>query len=75
LTLLYHAGVALSASAAASWVRDDTNLSAPTLAEFFEALRAGELKPGTPQTRHVLGKMFLASFLSGGDTPWLDAAV
>jgi aminoglycoside phosphotransferase (APT) family kinase protein len=75
LTRLYYAGVALSASAAASWVTGDTDLSAPTVAEFLEAIRAGRLKPGAPQTKHILGKMFLASFLTGVDTPWLDAAV
>jgi aminoglycoside phosphotransferase (APT) family kinase protein len=34
LTRLYYAGVVLSASAAASWITDDTDLSAPTIAEF-----------------------------------------
>jgi aminoglycoside phosphotransferase (APT) family kinase protein len=75
LTRLYYAGVVLSASAAASWVTDDTDLSAPTLAEFGQAIQARRLKPGTPQTRHIMGKMFLRSFLSGGETPSLDAAV
>jgi hypothetical protein len=75
LTRLYYAGVVLSASAAASWIGDDTDLSAPTIAEFQAAIRAGRLKPGTPETKHVMGKMFLKSFLSGGETPWLDAAV
>jgi aminoglycoside phosphotransferase (APT) family kinase protein len=75
LTRLYYAGVVLSASAAASWIMDDTDLSAPAVAEFQQAIRAGGLLPGTPQTKHILGKMFLASFMSGGDTPWLDAAV
>jgi hypothetical protein len=75
LTRLYYAGVVLSASAAASWVTGDTDLSAPTLAEFLEAIRAGGLKSGAPQTKHVLGKMFLASFMSGVETPGFDAAV
>jgi aminoglycoside phosphotransferase (APT) family kinase protein len=75
LTRLYYAGVALSASAAALWVAGDTDLSAPTVAELLEAIRAGRLKPGAPQTKHILGKMFLASFMSGVDTPWLDAAI
>jgi aminoglycoside phosphotransferase (APT) family kinase protein len=75
LTRLYYAGVALSASAAASWVRDDTDLSAPTVADLLEAIRAGALKPGAPQTKHILGKMFLASFLCGVETPGFDAAV
>ena len=74
-TRLYYAGVLLSASAAASWVTGDTDLSAPTVAEFGQAFRAGRLKPGAAETKHILGKMFLASFLSGVDPPWLDAAV
>jgi hypothetical protein len=75
LTRLYYAGVALSASAAASWITDDTDLSAPTVAEFQQAIRTGRLTPGTPKTKHVLGKMFLASFMSGIETPGFDAAV
>jgi len=75
LTRLYYAGVVLSASAAASWVTGDTDLSAPTVAQFQQAIRAGRIKPGTPEAKHIMGKMFLASFLSGVETPWLDAAV
>jgi aminoglycoside phosphotransferase (APT) family kinase protein len=75
LTRLYYAGVVLSASAAASWIADDTDLSAPTPAELQQAVRAGRLKPGAPQTKHVLGKMLLASFVSGVATPGFDAAV
>jgi aminoglycoside phosphotransferase (APT) family kinase protein len=75
LTRLYYAGVVLSASAAASWMTGDTDLWAPTVAQFQQAIRAGRLKPGTPQTKHILGKMFLASFLSGVDAPSLDVAV
>ena len=75
LTRLYYAGVVLSASAAASWISDDTDLSAPTIAEFQQAIRVGRLKPGTPETKHIMGRMFLTSFLIGGETPWLDAAV
>ncbi len=42
---------------------------------FQQAIRAGRLKPGAPETKHILGKMFLASFMSGVDTPRFDAAV
>jgi hypothetical protein len=75
LTRLYYAGVLLSASAAASWRARDTDLAAPTVPEFWQAIRQGRLKPGTPETKHVLGKMYLASFLSGGAAPGLAAAV
>jgi aminoglycoside phosphotransferase (APT) family kinase protein len=75
LTRLYYAGVLLSASAAASWVTGATDLSAPTLPEFRLAIREGRLKSGAPETKHILGKMFLASFLSGVAPPGFDDAV
>ena len=75
LTRLYYAGVLFSASAAASWTRGDTDLSAPTHQEFQRAIREGRLQPGTPETKHILGKMFLAAFFSGVAPPGLDAAV
>jgi aminoglycoside phosphotransferase (APT) family kinase protein len=55
LTRLYYAGVVLSASAPALWMTGDTDLSAPTLAELQQAVRTGRLKPGAPQTKHLLG--------------------
>jgi aminoglycoside phosphotransferase (APT) family kinase protein len=75
LTRLYYAGVFLSASATASRAAPDTDLAAPTLAGFQQSLRDGQLKPGTPATKHVLGKMFLASFLSGAKPPGFAGAV
>jgi hypothetical protein len=55
----------LSASAASSWVANDTDLSAPTPQQFRLAIDEGRLKRGAPGTHHILGKMFLASFFSG----------
>jgi aminoglycoside phosphotransferase (APT) family kinase protein len=75
LTRLYYAGVLFSASAVASWAKDDTDLSAATVAELRQAIGSGRLKPGMPETKHILGKMFLASFFSGVTPPELDAAV
>lgn len=75
LTRLYYAGVFLSASAAASWTTAETDLSVPTLDGFNAAVRAGVLKAGTPRTKHVLGKMYLASYMSNVATPGFDAAV
>jgi hypothetical protein len=75
LTRLYYAGVLLSASAAASWLTDDTDFSVPTLQQFRLAIHEGRLKPGAPTTKHVLGKMFLASFLLGVAPPGFDDAV
>ena len=75
LTRLYYAGVLFSASAAASGAMSDTDLSAPTRAELRQAIRDGRLAPGTPQTRHILGKMFLTSFFSDAEPPGFDVAV
>jgi aminoglycoside phosphotransferase (APT) family kinase protein len=69
LTRLYYAGVFLSASAAAAWVKGDTDLSVPSVAEFQQAVQTGRLRAGTPENWHIRGKMFLASFLSGIATP------
>ncbi len=75
LTCLYYAGVLFSASAAAAAAMGDTDLEAPTLAELQQAIRDGRLKPGAAETKHVLGKMFLASFLTGVAPPGFAAAV
>jgi len=75
LTRLFYAGVMLSASAAASWVTDDSDLSAPTPQQFRLAIDLGRLKRGAAETSHILGKMFLASFLSGVAPPEFAAAV
>ncbi len=76
LTRLYYAGVMLSASAtAAPHATPDDDLSAPTVAALQQAVREGRLGPGTRESFHVRGKMFLASFLSGADTPGFDDAV
>ena len=75
LTRLYYAGVLLSASAATSGALTDYDLSAPTLPEFRRAILNGQLKPGSPEAKHILGKMYLASFFTGAIPPGLDAAV
>jgi hypothetical protein len=75
LTRLCHAGVLLSASTVASRATADGDLSTPILPEFHLAIHEGRLRPGAPQTKHILGKMFLASFFSGATPPGLDAAV
>ena len=75
LTRLYYAGVLFSASAAASGAIADSDLTAPKLADFQEAIRERRIKPGAPATKHILGKMYLAAFASGDAPPGLDAAV
>ncbi len=72
LTRLYYAGVLLSASATLPREAPDTDLAAPSLADFRRARREGRLAPGTRQTIHIAGKMYLAAFLSGRPVPALD---
>ena len=64
----------LARSAAASWAKDDTDLSAPTPEQFRLAIDEGRLIRGAVETRHILGKMYLASFLSGVAAPKLEGA-
>jgi predicted Ser/Thr protein kinase len=71
LTRLYYAGVLFSASALAPRDKPDDNLSAPSSAQFERAIRERRLVAGTAETSHILGKMFLASFLSGSVPPGL----
>jgi len=73
LTRLWYAGVLLSASATMPHTTPDADLSAPTLAQFLEAVREGRLKPRTLETVHTMGKMYLAGFLCGDAVPALDA--
>lgn len=75
LTRLYYAGVLFSASAVAKRLDADTDISALTYEEFTCAIRSGRLKPDTAETSHALGKMYLASFLSGGRPPGLPPAL
>jgi hypothetical protein len=71
LTRLYYAGVLFSASALAPRDKPDDSLSAPSAAQFERAIRERRLVADTAETSHVLGKMFLASFLSGSVPPGL----
>ncbi len=69
LTRLYYAGVFLSASALVPRAAPDTSLAAPTMPALEKAVTAGRLKFGTRAHNHVVGKMFVASFLTGRPTP------
>jgi hypothetical protein len=75
LTRLYYAGVFFSASALAPRAAADASFAAPPLAAYEQARRTGRLRPQTPATWHVLGKMFVASFLSGSATPGFEPPV
>jgi Ser/Thr protein kinase RdoA (MazF antagonist) len=71
LTHLYYAGVLLSASATIPRETPDADLSAPALPQFLRDAREGRLGSGTPEMLHIMGKMYLASFLSGDAVPAL----
>jgi aminoglycoside phosphotransferase (APT) family kinase protein len=75
LTRLYYAGVLLSAAALEPRTTPESDLSAPTPAEFHRAIREGRLRPGAPQTVLTMGKMYLAGFLSGLAVPGLDHGI
>lgn len=67
LTRLYYAGVLFSAVATMPRTAPETNLTAMTRAQFLTAARAD-----TRETLLALGKLFLASFLSGAPVVPLD---
>lgn len=71
LTRLFYAGVLFSASASAPQARPDGDLSALTADEFERRIRSRSLLPETAPTSHALGKMYLASFMSGAVPPGL----
>jgi aminoglycoside phosphotransferase (APT) family kinase protein len=73
LTRLYYAGVLLSASATVPRTEPDTDLSAPACDAFLCDVREGGLTSRTPEAVHTLGKIYLASFLSGAPVPPLDS--
>lgn len=71
LTRLFYAGVLFSASASAPRATPDADLSALTADEFERLIRNRSLLPETAPTSHALGKMYLASFMSGVAPPGL----
>jgi thiamine kinase-like enzyme len=71
LTRLYYTGVLFSAAALGPRAAPETSLSALSAVEFEQAIRGKRLLPETPEASLALGKMFLASFLSGAVPPGL----
>lgn len=69
LTRLYYAGVLLSVSAKYPRSIPDADLTAPTVTELEAAIRDGRYQYGTPQTIHVMGKMYLNGFLTAAAVP------
>jgi aminoglycoside phosphotransferase (APT) family kinase protein len=75
LTRLYYAGLLLSIAASQARDTPESDLDAPTPAEFRAAFARGEHAPTSRATMFVLGKMSLASFLAGMSAPGFDEAL
>ncbi len=72
LVRLYYAGVCLSAVATVERAAPESDLSAPSLAQFERSLQEGRLAHGAIETKLVMGKMFLRGFLGGDAVPPLS---
>jgi Ser/Thr protein kinase RdoA (MazF antagonist) len=73
MTRLYYACLLLALSA--TLAAPITDLAAPTPDEFRAQIARGELKPASPETRIILGKMFLASVLADTRAPGFEEAL
>lgn len=63
--LFFGCAATLNFANAMKTVAPETDLNAPTRAEFAEAIERGGLSVGAPEAQRLVGKMALASFLSG----------
>jgi aminoglycoside phosphotransferase (APT) family kinase protein len=75
LARLYYAGLLLSIAASQLPATPETDLRAPTPAEFRAAFARGEHAATSRTTMFVLGKMSLAGFLAGTSAPGFDEAL
>jgi aminoglycoside phosphotransferase (APT) family kinase protein len=75
LTRLYYAGLLLSIAASQPPETPESDLRAPTPAEFRAAFARGEHSATSRTTMFVLGKMSLAGFLAGMSAPGFDEAL
>ena len=71
LTRLYYAGVFLSAAAAALGPREETETACLTFSALRRAIGGGDPAIDAPETKLVLGKMYLTAFLTGEQAPGL----
>ncbi|HLY81311.1 MAG TPA: phosphotransferase [Caulobacteraceae bacterium] len=75
LTRLYYACLFFMTAAPAPGATPETDLTAPTVAEFRDAVAGGRLAPTSPQTLRILGKMQLAGFLAVACGPRFEDAM
>jgi len=73
--LFYGCAASLNAAHALNTMVPETDLSAPTRAEFAEAVEQDRLAVGSPEGQRLVGKMALASFLTGVTTPEFEEAL
>lgn len=73
--LFYGCAASLNAAHGLDRVVPATDLDAPTRAGFAEAVEQGRLSVGSPEAQRLIGKMALASFLSGAATSEFDEAL
>jgi aminoglycoside phosphotransferase (APT) family kinase protein len=73
--LYYGCAASLNAAHALGTVAPETDLSAPTWAEFGEAIEQKRLALGAPVVQRLVGKIALASFLAGVTAPEFNEAL
>jgi hypothetical protein len=73
--LYYGCAASLNAAHMLGTVASETDLSAPTWAEFGAAIEQKRLAVGTPEGQRLVGKIALASFLAGVTTAEFDDAL
>ncbi|HLZ73447.1 choline/ethanolamine kinase family protein [Phenylobacterium sp.] len=75
LTTLFYACLLLAFSASLPREAPDSDLTALTLEAFTAALAEGRLSGPSPELLYTVGKMRLADFLQGADTPEFEDAL
>ncbi len=73
--LYYGCAASVNSANALGTVAPETDLSAPTWAEFGMAIEQKHLAIGAPETQRLVGKVALASFLAGVTAPEFEEAI
>ncbi len=73
--LFYGCAASLNAANGLETVVPETDLGAPTRAQFAEAVEQGRMTNGSPEAQRLIGKMALASFLAGVAAPAFEEAL
>lgn len=73
--LYYGCAASLNAGHALGTAAPETDFDAPTAAEFVASVEQGRLVLGGPEAQRLVGKMFLASFLTGVKAPEFEESL